>query len=447
MYSAIVKVKIDNELDIVVAHKRARQLATLTGLNFSNQAKYAAAISEISRNTLEHANGGEIMFYINEISGSLCLSSVIRDEGNGISDINKIMNAFPGRMGKGVGIKNTQRLVDFFNIQSESGKGTQVELGMKLPANHPPINRIIIKGWAQHFLNEKPVSPYEELKKQNDELIDALEQLKYKNLMVENQLEEIKRLNTELQKQNAEISSLSKDKERRNKQLEEKNKQLDEFSYIVTHDLKAPLNNMLGLIDVFKDEIRETNINDEFEMFVGQVEKMQKLVGNIVSYTRSGKENIVKSNVNLSNLLEEIIKFLPSKDGVSVEVPRDIPSIYTEEIYLEQIFNNLIGNALKYHDKKQGSIKISYKVCENGMYQFGVCDDGPGVPDGQKDKVFDLFHTINQNRSIESTGIGLAIVKKIIESKGGNIWIEDNIPFGANFMFTWPASASEEIVK
>lgn len=447
MEKTIVKVKLDNELDIVVAHKRARQLANLTGLNFATQAKFSAAVSEISRNTIEYASGGEVSFFIKENSGTLSLTALIEDKGDGIIDINRVLQAFPNRQGRGVGIKNSQRLVDHFNIHSEPNNGTKVELCMKLPLNHPPINRIIINGWSQHFENEKPVSPYEEIKKQNDELIDALDQLKYKNLMVENQLEEIKRLNSELQKQYSEITILSKEKEKQNKQLEEKNKQLDEFSYIITHDLKAPLNNMLGLIEVFKEEIKDTSVSGEFDMFMDQVTKMQKMVESIVSYTRSGKESIPISKVDISVMLSGILKFLPSKDGLSVHVQEHIPILYTEEIYLDQIFSNLIGNAIKYHDKEDGYVGISYRDCNNGFIEFSVSDNGPGVPEDQKSKIFDLFHTIHQNKSIESSGIGLAIVKKIIESKGGRIWVENNIPQGAKFIFTWPVRINEEVLN
>lgn len=438
MEKAIVRVKISNEVDIVLAHKRAKQMAEMTGLNFAEQARFSAAVSEISRNTIEHAEGGDISFFVKEIPGGLSLNAVVEDKGKGIGNVEDVLKSSFVRRGKGVGIRSSKKLVDFFDIDSASGMGTRVNLGMKLPCNHPPINPAILKGWREYFENELPVSPYEELKRQNDELIETLEQLKYKNMLIENQLEEIKRLNVELQKQNEEVRKLSREKEEQNFQLREKNNQLDEFAHIVSHDLKAPLNNMSGLLEIFREETGGENGEQELNMFEGQVLKMKKMIENILTYARAGKEGVEKSDVDLSHLFQEIAPALPQKPGISVEFPGEVPVIRTEEIYLHQIFSNLIGNAVKHHDKEQGHVRVAFQKKRKGLCEFAVSDDGPGIEAGKKEKIFELFHTIKTNKTIYSTGIGLSIVKKIVEMKGGKIWIEDNHPRGSRFIFTWP---------
>jgi len=439
----IVKVKIDNEIDIVLAHKRAKQLGGMTGLTFADQAKFAAAVSEISRNTIEHAYGGEVRFLVEEKNGNISLFACIADSGNGISDLEDLLLTLPRKKGKGLGIKSSKKLVDFFDIQTEAGQGTRIKLGMRLPLKHPPINQNILKGWKEHFESELPVSPYEELKKQNDELIQALEEVKFKNVIVENQLEEIRQLNYELQKQNAEVSKLSKEKEHRNLLLEEKNKQLDEFAYIVSHDLKAPLNNMYGLLQIFEEDDPNKERLEEMQMFADQVDKMKRMIDNILSYARSGNESVEKTKVSVSKLINTIITGLPQRPGIKIKVQPYLPDLFTEEIYLEQIFSNLISNALKHHDKEAGIIKVNGTVGNQGFIEFEVSDDGPGIPTVKKGRIFDLFNTIQKSRSMHNTGIGLAIVKKIVEMKGGTIRVEDNSPTGSKFIFTWPIGLAD----
>jgi anti-sigma regulatory factor (Ser/Thr protein kinase) len=171
MREAILTIRIQNEMDIVLAYRRAKQLSELTGLNISTQTKFATAISEICRNVMEHVGEGEIAFNLIEET-TLYLEAVVKDHGRGIDNLDQILKKqISNGSIKGCGIINSKKLVDLFDIESNALKGTKVTLRKKIPVPHPPINNLIIEGWKNYFLKEVAVSPYEEIKKQNMYLI------------------------------------------------------------------------------------------------------------------------------------------------------------------------------------------------------------------------------------------------------------------------------------
>ncbi len=174
-YQNIVKVGVSNELDIVLAYKRARQLTQLTGMPVPTQTKFATAVSEICRNVLEHVGEGSIVFSIVEQDKYLYIEALIIDYGRGIPNVEEILKINIQPLGgKGWGIANAKKLVDQFSIESSPNKGTKVKLLKKIPTNHPPINKSIIEGWNEYFNNESRVSPYEEIKQQNIQLLEVM---------------------------------------------------------------------------------------------------------------------------------------------------------------------------------------------------------------------------------------------------------------------------------
>jgi signal transduction histidine kinase len=443
----IITIKLDNELDIVLAYKRAMQIAEMSGLSFTDQTKFATAVSEISRNVLEHANNGSIELQIHVESSSPCLKAVISDQGKGIDNIEELLNSYtPQRSGKGLGIHHSRRLVDFFEITSIKGQGTTVQLSKKLSHNHPPINHLILSGWRKHFSTVAPISPYDEIKRQNHLLLDALDTLKVKNSQIESQLHEITTLNNELESNYARIKELSEESEQQNKLLKKRNEDLDNFAYIVSHDLKAPLKNIEGLINLLSKNDASVQ-HDVIGMLQGQLTRVNKLINNILSYGRAGRDEVEKSHVNLYDFLKELSEQIARPEHIEIIIENTFPALYTEEVYLYQIFSNLISNAIKYNDKKSGIIRIGHIQDETGTFSFYVEDNGPGIPKEKHEQVFKMFVMLGNKKLPEnsSSGLGLAIVKKIVEEKGGRIWIENNKTdkTGTRFIFTWPAQVVE----
>ena len=221
--------------------------------------------------------------------------------------------------------------------------------------------------------------------------------------------------------------------------LEKKNKELDQFAYIVSHDLKAPLRAINNLSEWIVEDMPEMpdDVSANFGLLRGRILRMENLINGVLDYSRIGRTKIEKESTDLIKVLHQIIDSLVPVEGFEVIVGANIPTITTEKILIVQIFSNLISNAVKYNDKAIGKIECQYKSLPD-FHQFSIKDNGPGIAGEYHKKVFKVFQTIEARDKKESTGIGLSIVKKIIEEKGGNIFIESEADQGANFIFTLP---------
>ncbi|WP_026464035.1 ATP-binding protein [Adhaeribacter aquaticus] len=436
----ILTIKLENELDIVLAYKRAMQLSTFCGIALANQTKFATAVSEISRNVLEHVGQGIIKYSIVETDGHLYLEGLVTDRGRGISNVEELLKQHAQPQGlKGWGILNSRKLVEYFAINSEYEKGTRVTLRKEIPHNHPPINKAIIKGWLEHFKEESDISPYAEIKTQNMQLIELLDQLRLKNIETEYQLEEIRRLNAQLQTSNHEISTLLQERDKSNEKLTVINRELDKFAHIVSHDLKGPIYNIYSLARIIEEDIAEDNFNDISKtagMIKAQATRMEKFIYDVLLYSTAGKQSIPKTKVDLNILIQNLLHSHSIPAHIKVAVKPGLPTLFTEEIYLQQIFSNLISNAIKYNDKEEGYIFIDYQVKE-GLLQFSVADNGPGIPLAEQETIFKAYETGSLHRNI-STGLGLSIIDKIIQLKKTAIWVESKGRNGTTFKFTWP---------
>lgn len=446
MNKDIIDFKIDNELDIVLAYKRAMQLSEWCGLALSHRTKFATAVSEICRNVLEHVGHGHIKYSIVEIKGKLFLDSLVWDRGRGIPQLEEILSKKSKPSGaKGWGIYNSQKLVEHFSIQSEFEKGTSVNLRKQIPHNHPVFTNAVIQGWIEHFQFDEEISPYAEIKNQNMQLIELLEQLRQKNIETENQLEVIRRLNKELQASNEEVSGFLEERERNNAKLVSINRELDTFAQSVSHDLKAPLFNIFSLANIIEECVEENNmteIKQTIKMLQGQAVRMEKFISDVLLYATTGRQEIPKTEIDLNSLLSKILTSLSIPAHLNVTVQPQLPKLFSEEIYLEQIFSNLLGNALKYHDKPTGFIKVGC-VQNNNFLQFSVADDGPGIPFTDQENIFRAYQTGSLHMNT-STGLGLSIIDKIIQRKRTAIWVESKGSGGTIFKFTWPA---DEVIE
>ena len=227
--------------------------------------------------------------------------------------------------------------------------------------------------------------------------------------------------------------------EKKTIELERSNKELNDFAYIVSHDLKAPLRAIGTLADFIVKDYRE-KLGDEgkeyIDLLLGRVKRMNNLIEGVLKYSRVGRTKERKTEVNLNAFINEIINAINIPDNIKIKVDK-LPEIIFEKIPLHQIFQNLITNAVKFMDKAEGEIMITAKDLGN-FYEFSVSDNGPGIEERHFEKIFQIFQTLQARDEFESTGIGLTIVKKTVEFYGGEIRVSSEPGKGATFHFTLP---------
>ncbi|NET32351.1 MAG: PAS domain S-box protein [Cyanothece sp. SIO1E1] len=231
---------------------------------------------------------------------------------------------------------------------------------------------------------------------------------------------------------------------KKTRDLERSNQELDQFAYVASHDLKAPLRAIANLSQWIQEDLEtelEDNLPDDISkqmnLLRGRVHRMEALINGLLEYSRVGRVAIEAEPVDTAALLQEVIDLLPIPEHFSITIGEQMPKLHTAHLRLSQVFSNLIGNAIKYHDRPDGRLEISVKDA-NAFYAFMVADDGPGIAPQYHEKVFTIFQTLTPRDQVEGTGIGLTLVKKIVEEQGGSITLESDLGKGTRFCFTWP---------
>lgn len=226
--------------------------------------------------------------------------------------------------------------------------------------------------------------------------------------------------------------------------LKHANEELKNFAYVVSHDLKAPLRAIGSLADWIS-----TDYGDKFDdegkqqmrLLIGRVRRMDGLIDGILQYSRVGRIRESCVAVGLNTLIAEVIDLLQPPTHIAVKVESELPTVTVERTRIQQVFQNLIGNAIKYMDKPAGEVRIGCAPDGDG-WRFHVRDNGPGIEARHFEKIFQLFQTLAPRDRVESTGVGLALVKKIVELYDGKVWIESRVGEGSTFFFTLPGATA-----
>lgn len=221
--------------------------------------------------------------------------------------------------------------------------------------------------------------------------------------------------------------------------LEKRHKELNSFVYVVSHDLKAPLRAVANLSQWIEDDLEGQLTADnqsQMNLLRSRVQRMSSTIDGLLDYARCGHNDEEIRLVEVAKLLVDVIDSVDPPPTFTINLPTEMPTFFAKRLPLFQVLVNLIGNGIKHHHSEAGAIQISIED-HGDFYEFAIADNGPGIAPEHQEQMFKIFQAVNpQNRS-DSTGIGLAIVKKTIEAEGGAIWLKSELGKGTTFYFTW----------
>ena len=237
------------------------------------------------------------------------------------------------------------------------------------------------------------------------------------------------------------VSLLDITKRKRMEQdLRETNTNLEEFTYVASHDLRSPLRGIADLLEWIKEDLEPDTIPDvtrNLNRIEVRIERMEQLIDNLLTYARAGKIESNTQEIDVNKLLDNIFELISVPAGISVTRDIQLEFFTSTWVPLETVIRNLISNAIKHHDQDTGNISIRC-VAENNLCHFSIIDDGPGIPEAAFARIFRLFQTVTSNER-SGTGIGLSVSRRLVETHGGRISVEANTPQrGVTFHVWWP---------
>jgi len=240
-----------------------------------------------------------------------------------------------------------------------------------------------------------------------------------------------------------EVKQALAEREQRARELVRLNQDLEQFAYVASHDLKAPLHAIARLAEWIGDDIRSAasaETLDNLRLLRSRAQRLEMLIASLLSYARAGHAKAPVETLDVAGLVEEIATSVGPPKGFSVRFIGDTLMLTTQRPPLEHVLRNLIVNGIKHNDNPTGTVTVSVRL-RDGVAHFRVDDDGPGIAPEFHQRIFMIFQTLRSRDENETSGMGLSIVQKTVERAGGTVWVESAPPRrGSAFCFTWPAS-------
>ncbi len=312
------------------------------------------------------------------------------------------------------------------------GNELQIMLGLTVVAGYEDT-------WSKVLVSLFDVTKRMETEAELAKYRDHLEEL------VQKRTEELKEKTEKVEKSSKALTCLMEDVNLSREELQQvnseyiaANKELKEFAYIVSHDLKAPLRAISQLTHWIAEDystVFDADAKEQMDLILNRVKRMDALIDGVLRYSRVGRVKEKEEELDLNILLKEVIDTIAAPNTVQISVATPLPVVSRDPTRMAQIFQNLIENGVKYMDKAEGRIQVGC-VDKGTLWEFTVSDNGPGIDKRYQEKIFQIFQTLMPRDERESTGIGLTLVKKIISLYGGSVWVESEIGKGSTFFFT-----------
>nr|WP_293294765.1 PAS domain-containing sensor histidine kinase [Allomuricauda sp.] len=233
-----------------------------------------------------------------------------------------------------------------------------------------------------------------------------------------------------------EQKNLQLEKEKLLDKLEQSNESLKEYAYVVSHDLKSPLRSIEALASWLKNDYSEAlgeTGREYLGMIQDKIESMENLISGILAYSTANTSELNNTQIDLNEVISGIVDSIYIPENVKVVAPAPLPNIIADRTKMHQLFQNIISNAVVHIDKKVGKVEVLFQE-ESDHWKFRIKDNGVGIPKKYHKKIFDIFQSASTDK--KSTGIGLSIVKKIIDRYNGSVWVESEEGIGTDFHFT-----------
>jgi signal transduction histidine kinase/CheY-like chemotaxis protein len=432
----ILTVEVSNELDIVLARQRARQIAELLGFKGQELTRIATAVSEIARNAFIYASRGKVEFLVEDRAPSQMFLARISDKGPGIEDLKGLLDGQrTSETGMGLGIVGARRLMDSFHIESAPDQGTTVLLGKSFSPRMPSVSAHDLVRIAGDLERMTPHTPLEELQQQNQELLRTLE--------------ELTQLNRELEDTNRGVVALYTELDEKAERLQKADELKSRFLSHTSHELRSPLGSILSLSKIMLDRT-DGELTAEQEKQVGFIRKatehLSELINELLDLAKieAGKMVVRAKEFEIEELfgsLKAMVRPLHVNPSVQLifEDPVGIPPLNTDDGKVMQILRNLITNALKFTEK--GEIHVSATINPEGHAAiFTVTDTGIGIALEDQERIFEEYVQIETplQKGVKGTGLGLSLSRKLAEFLGGSLSVTSEKGVGSTFTAVIP---------
>ena len=437
MSTTILTLEIGFEHDVVLARQRARQIAGLLGFDAQDQTRIAAAVSEIARNAFVHAGGGKVEFLVEGTAPSQMFVARISDEGPGVVALPALLE---GK--KGLGIVSARRLMDHFHVEAAPGQGTTVLLGKAFPPGVPAITGADLVRIADELARHGPESPFEEVRRQNLELLHLLEELRQRQ-------EELTQLNRELEDTNRGVVALYAELDERAEELQRAGELKSRFLSYMSHEFRTPLSSVMALSRILLDRI-DGELTAEQEKQVTFIRKAAKdlleMISDLLDLAKieAGRIDVRPTEIEATDLfsaLRGMMRPLDVNPAVELifEDPIGIPPLRTDESKASQILRNLVSNALKFTE--QGEVRVSARLdAEGKAVVFSVADTGIGIAPQDQERIFQEYVQLETplQRKVKGIGLGLPLSRRLSELLGGSLSVESHLGVGSTFTAVIP---------
>jgi signal transduction histidine kinase/CheY-like chemotaxis protein len=436
----VFTLEIQYEQDVVQARQRTREIAEQLGFAAQDQARLATAVSEIARNAFQYAKGGTVEFSV--VGKPQTFVIRIQDRGKGIAHLADVLaGCYTSSTGTGLGIIGSRKLMDFFEIESLPGQGTTVVMNKKLSKRTPNFTDSQLQQIRETLMERSPQNPYEEIQRQNQELLRAMAELRKRE-------EELTHLNRELEDTNRGVVALYAELDEKASSLQKANELKTRFLSNMSHEFRTPLNSILSLSRMLLARM-DGDLTVEQEKQVTFIQKaasgLSEMVNDLLDLAKveAGKIEVRPSSFEASDLFATLRGMLRpllvqgSSVALIVEEPEGIAPLYTDEGKVAQILRNFVSNALKFTE--QGEVRVS-AVQRGHTVTFSVSDTGIGIAIADQERIFEDFIQIESSlqKQVKGTGLGLPLSHKLAELLGGSISVRSKPGQGSTFTVSIP---------